>query len=443
HRSGLAAAIHLELELQPVAFVERRDPRPLDGRNVNEGVGLAVVALDETEALHRVEELDGAARLLTGELPLRASLGPFDRHRLAFDPQVRRRNPAAAIDERELERLTVSEVRETRLLDRRDVDEHVLTAVIADDEAEALLRVEEFDDALAFANDLRRHSATAAAAEPAATAATAAIAAATAAAESAAVAAVATTAAAAESATVTVAAAAAKAAAFLESAVIAKSLFAEAFAFIPTATATVSFAPSIETHNLPNSLARLSSNQRARAKWRNRSWRVIHSRTVHAITAKIILALVTQIAANFDGAGKAGGRKTKAPFLTLREELQWPSTFTRKICPRTSDSPMGRSPSIPKPWGSSPAATGCAWCSCRTDTGTNISCASPRGATIRLQISRRCSPTPAGSSSIISPASTSGSCKPISGSWLRRFTARAPPPVWSAPIPTATASRTS
>jgi hypothetical protein len=52
------------------------------------------------------------------------------------------------------------------------VDEHVLTAIIAHDEAEALLAVEEFNDALAFADDLGRHAATRAAAAEAATAAT-------------------------------------------------------------------------------------------------------------------------------------------------------------------------------------------------------------------------------------------------------------------------------
>ncbi|WP_374146635.1 hypothetical protein [Sphingomonas sp. 28-63-12] len=56
--------------------------------------------------------------------------------------------------------------------------EHILTAVIANDEAKALLTVEKFDDACAFANHLGRH------ATPGATATGAAKAAATAAAES-------------------------------------------------------------------------------------------------------------------------------------------------------------------------------------------------------------------------------------------------------------------
>ena len=56
----LAAAVDLDLELEPVAFVERRHAGALDRRDVDERIGLAVVALDEAEALHRVEELDRA-----------------------------------------------------------------------------------------------------------------------------------------------------------------------------------------------------------------------------------------------------------------------------------------------------------------------------------------------------------------------------------------------
>jgi hypothetical protein len=133
------------------------------------------------------------------------------------------------------------------------VNEHILAAIIADDEAEAFLRIEEFDDALAFANDLRGHSAATAtaAAEATATAAAAAKTAATAA-VTAAAAAAAITAAAAEAAAVTIAAAsaAAVAAALLKStAEFAECwLFAETFALVSTATTAVAFAPSIETH---------------------------------------------------------------------------------------------------------------------------------------------------------------------------------------------------
>jgi hypothetical protein len=249
HRGVFAPAINLEFELEPVALVKRRNARTLDSRNVDEGVGLAVVALDETKALHRIEELDRAAGLFAGKLALwttatstsGAATAALDRHRLAFDSKVGRRNPAAAIYEGELERLAVGKIGETRLLDRRDVDEHILTAIIAHDKAEALLRVEEFDDALAFADDLRGHSAATAAPKAAATAATETTAAAV------------TATAAAEAAAITIAATAApaaKAAAILVTAEFSaeSAFFAETFALVATAPAAVPLAPSIETH---------------------------------------------------------------------------------------------------------------------------------------------------------------------------------------------------
>jgi hypothetical protein len=124
------------------------------------------------------------------------------------------------------------------------VDEHVLSAVIADDEAETLLRVEEFDDTFAFADDLRGHPATAAAAETTAAAAAAESAAAATIAATAAVT-VATAAAAAESTTP----AAAETAALLVSVfTVLLLLAAEIVALVAAAPAAVAFAPFIETH---------------------------------------------------------------------------------------------------------------------------------------------------------------------------------------------------
>src|ERR671932_592639 len=74
HCRIFAAAIDLELEFQTVTFVERRDSGALDGRDMHEGIGLAVVALDEAEALHRVEEFDRPARFLAGKLALRPAI---------------------------------------------------------------------------------------------------------------------------------------------------------------------------------------------------------------------------------------------------------------------------------------------------------------------------------------------------------------------------------
>src|SRR5947208_16187967 len=74
HCSSFATAVDLELEFEPVALVEGRNASPLNGRNVDERVGLAVIALNETEALHRVEELDRSARFLAGQLTLGAAV---------------------------------------------------------------------------------------------------------------------------------------------------------------------------------------------------------------------------------------------------------------------------------------------------------------------------------------------------------------------------------
>jgi hypothetical protein len=138
------------------------------------------------------------------------------------------------------------------------MDEHVLAAIVTDDETEALLRIEEFDDALAFADDLRGHSTTAAASAAAEAAASATAAkASTSAAAKAATVAEATAAAAAAAAAVTESAAAAIATALLETTAAeftaAEILFAETFALVAAAPSAVAFTPSVETHARPNS----------------------------------------------------------------------------------------------------------------------------------------------------------------------------------------------
>ncbi|MDR6114031.1 hypothetical protein QE360_001000 [Sphingomonas sp. SORGH_AS789] len=303
HRRILAATIDFDLELQTVALVQRTHAGALDGRNVNERVGLAVVALNEAEALHRVEELDRASRLLAGQLALRgaaettgrtaagtavtvaaeaaftrfAGRAILDRKRLAFDLQLGGRDAAAAIDEREAERLAFRQAGQAGLFDRRNVDEHVFAAVITHDKAEALLRVEELDDARALANDLGGHAAATTAAEAATAAATetaAAAAEAITAAEAATIAttaeAVAATEAAAEAATaeaITAAEAATKAA-FIAA--------AEIVPLVATTRAAIASATSIETHK-PCSSSRFArkcylqepcAGRRARVFWR-------------------------------------------------------------------------------------------------------------------------------------------------------------------------------
>jgi hypothetical protein len=160
------------------------------------------------------------------------------------------------------------------------VDEHVLAAVVAHDKAEALLRVEEFDDAFAFADDLRGHSATGAATKASASAAAAiATASATAAAEAAAIAKA--------PAAVSTTAAAAVAASFLKTTTLvgeSVSTTEEIVALVPTASAAVTFAPSIETHACSNFRMPQQTKTNALGPRRNRSRRDSHSRTVHSLT---------------------------------------------------------------------------------------------------------------------------------------------------------------
>ena len=227
---------------------------------MDESVRLAVITGDEAEALCRVEELDRSRRFFTGQL----SLGPalalvataaaiLDRKRVAFDLEVGRRNPAATIDQSEFERLTVGQAGEARLLDRRDVDEDVLTAIVPDDEAETLVRVEELHDAFGFTDDLGGHAAAAAWAAEAATTAAAEAATAWSAvtAAAAATAAIATATAAAAEAVATAAAAAepvaaAEAASFKSAAEILTA--ADIVALVSAATAALTTAPSVKTH---------------------------------------------------------------------------------------------------------------------------------------------------------------------------------------------------
>jgi hypothetical protein len=134
------------------------------------------------------------------------------------------------------------------------MDEHVLSAVVADNEAEALLRVEKFDDAFAFANDLRGHSAATGRAATAKAAATSAAATAESAAAASSVAKATSATAGAEAAAVTKAptSAAAEAAALLGPALLAQILFEETVALVAAAPAAVAFAPFIETHARPD-----------------------------------------------------------------------------------------------------------------------------------------------------------------------------------------------
>jgi len=252
----LASSINFEVEFKLVALVQLAHPGPFHGTDVHERVGLPVITGDKAKALHGVEELDRAGGLFASQLTLRARRRGSSRLRgcdhVANNLQIGGRNLSATIDQVEFELLTFSQAFETGAFDRADVHEHIFAAVFTLDEAKALLRVEELHDALAGADHLGRHAATAAC-----TAAWAAEAAATAAARAAEAAAAATIAAA-EAATITAAKAAAITAAetttiaatkatatttAAETAVGIEIVFAETVALVASAT-----PPSIKTH---------------------------------------------------------------------------------------------------------------------------------------------------------------------------------------------------
>ena len=238
-RRILASSIDFDVELDPVTLVEFAHPRTLDRTDVHERVGLAVVAGNEAEALHRVEELDRAGRLFAGQRTLRRFFALFDHDHVADRREIGGGNLAATIYQVEFELLALGEAFEARALDRADVDEHVLTAAFLLNEAEAFVRVEELDHALAGSDDLRGHSAAAAAAASAEPAAAATVAAAEAAASTAATTEpVAATAAEAVTAATEPVAAAATARKRIE------TLFAETVPLVAATAAT----PSIETH---------------------------------------------------------------------------------------------------------------------------------------------------------------------------------------------------
>jgi hypothetical protein len=265
YRSMFAATIDFDFKLEPVAFVEAGHASAFDSGDMHESIGLSVVALDEAEAFHRVEELHRAAGFFAGQRPLwrttetaaafaRAIAVPRratirDRHRFAIDLEISGRNLAATINKREAKRLPFGQTGQARLLDGRNMNEHIFAAIITNDKAEALLSVEKLDHARAFANDLCGHATTGTttAAGETATAATAAAettAATATAAESvtAAAEAIATTAAT-EAIT-----AAGKAAAITTAAA---AIIAETVALIASASAAITAATFIKTHAVP------------------------------------------------------------------------------------------------------------------------------------------------------------------------------------------------
>ena len=272
----LAATIDFQFKVQAVAFVKGRHACTLNSADMHECIGLTIVTLDEAKALHGVEELHRAASAFAGQLALRttaitttvaakaatitteaasAGFARFTRtihdwKGLTFDLQISGGNLAAAIDQGETKLLTFGQAGQACLLNGADVDEHVFRAIVTDDEAKALLAVEELYDASAFANNLGWHAAAATAAAEAATTAAAKAATAAAAETTAAATAAEAITAAAEAAAITTAETTTISKTTAEAATIAaavKIVVAETVALVLAAPAA---ATSIKTHAL-------------------------------------------------------------------------------------------------------------------------------------------------------------------------------------------------
>ena len=184
----LAATIDFQFKVQAVAFVKGRHACTLNSADMHECIGLTIVTLDEAKALHGVEELHRAASAFAGQLALRATaitatvaakaatitteaasagFARFtrtinDRKGFTLDLQIGGGNLAAAVDQGETKLLTFGQAGQACLLNGADVNEHVFRAIVTNDEAKALLAVEELYDASAFANNLGWHAAAAA-----------------------------------------------------------------------------------------------------------------------------------------------------------------------------------------------------------------------------------------------------------------------------------------
>jgi hypothetical protein len=133
---------------------------------------LAIIAHKETEALHRIEEFDGAGCFIACQLTLGWScVGFLNFNHVANNLKILCGNFPAAINQIELEFLTFSETFKPSTLNRADVDEYVLTTGFLLNKAEAFLAVKEFDCAFASADDLSGHTVETAASASATTAA--------------------------------------------------------------------------------------------------------------------------------------------------------------------------------------------------------------------------------------------------------------------------------
>jgi hypothetical protein len=95
---------------------------------VHEGIRLAVIAGDEAEALHRVEELDRALARSPVSSRCGALRAWLHGDHVANDLEIAAPNLAAAIHQVELQLLTFGQAFKPGAFNRADVDEHVFAA---------------------------------------------------------------------------------------------------------------------------------------------------------------------------------------------------------------------------------------------------------------------------------------------------------------------------
>lgn len=166
HRSGLTALIHFQFKLQLVAFFQPAHARAFYGRDMDESIGLAVIALDEAKALGTIEEFYSASSLFTGQFSARGattviaattSSRYFDK--VALDLNVRSRNFSAAVNQRKPQGLAFGQALQARSLNLADVDKNVFATTVLNDEAKTFLRIKKFDGSGAFTDNLVRHAA--------------------------------------------------------------------------------------------------------------------------------------------------------------------------------------------------------------------------------------------------------------------------------------------
>ncbi len=169
-----AAPVDFQFEAEALVFRQFRHSGLLDRGNMHEGIRLSVIAGNEAETALRIEEFDRAfiafavgdrRRALAEALATRsgtaveAAFARWPRRsvrhfqNVADDLHIGGRHPAIAVGQGKFDFLFFGNIVQPSLFQRGNMQEHVIAAIIAGDEAEALLTVEEFYLAAGAADD--------------------------------------------------------------------------------------------------------------------------------------------------------------------------------------------------------------------------------------------------------------------------------------------------